>query len=362
MVQSFMQNLTSKSVTDSATMLPAGQTGALHLDCKAPIYFIINVSAGSSDSLALQQEIEDALQAAGRSGELIFSKPTDLPQNARKAAIKASLAHSAVVAVGGDGTINTVAQAAHAHGCAMGVIAQGTFNYFARTHGLPADVAQALHILLYSDPIPVQVATINNHVFLVNASLGLYPKLLEEREAYKARFGRSRFVAFGAACVTLLRSHRQLLLHIELAGTARDVRASTLFVGNNQLQLEQVGVQVNTPVGEHKGRANSEGRVAAVVLRPMGTLAMLRLMLHGAMGTLGQADNVESFEFDHMVVKPRLKFGRRKVKVAFDGEVQSMRSPIKFAVSLKPLYLLKPDVQSMSEATGRIDKTERKDT
>ena len=355
MVRSFMENFTSNSDNDDATKLPVGQSGALHLDYKAPIYFIINVSAGSSDALVLQQVIEDALQAAGRNGELIFCKPADLPQNARKAAIKASLAHSAVVAVGGDGTINTVAQAAHAHGCAMGVIAQGTFNYFARTHGLPADMAQAMHFLLRSDAMPVQVATINSHVFLVNASLGLYPKLLQEREAYKARFGRSRLVAFGAACVTLLRSHRQLLLHIELAGAAHNVRASTLFVGNNQLQLEQVGVQVVTPVGKHSGHANSHGRVAAVILRPMGTLAMLRLMLHGAMGTLGQADNVESFEFDHMVVKPRLKFGRRKVKVAFDGEVQSMRSPIEFAVSPKPLYLLKPDVQSMSDATGRAD-------
>ena len=351
-----MQNLTSKSDTDSATMLPVGQPSALHLDSKAPIYFIINVLAGSSDSLALQQVIEDALQAAGRSGELIFCKPADLPDHARKAAIKASLAHSAVVAVGGDGTINTVAQAAHAQGCAMGVIAQGTFNYFARTHGLPADMAQAMHILLHSAAMPVQVATINSHVFLVNASLGLYPKLLEEREAYKARFGRSRLVAFGAACVTLLRSHRQLLLHIELAGAARNVRASTLFVGNNQLQLEQVGVQVDTPVGEHSGSSNRNGRVAAVVLRPMGTLAMLRLMLHGAMGTLGQADNVESFEFDHMVVKSRLEFGRRKVKVAFDGEVQTMRSPIEFAVSKKPLYLLKPDVQSMSDTNERADR------
>ena len=328
-------------------------TGALELNSKAPLFFVINASAGSRDAQVQQQVIEDALKAAGRSGELIFSQPADLPDSARKAAFKAAIAQSAVVAVGGDGTINTVAQAAHAEGCAMGVIPQGTFNYFARTHGIAADVAQAMDILLHSTAMPVQVATINSRVFLVNASLGLYPKLLEDREAYKARFGRSRLVAFAAACVTLLQVHRQLRLHIELADAARDVRTSTLFVGNNQLQLEQVGVQVDTPVGEHTGYANRHGRVAAVMLRPMGTLAMLRLMLHGAMGTLGQADNVESFEFDHMVVKPRLDYGRKKVKVAFDGEVQWMQSPIEFAVSPKALYLIKPGVQSTSNLTER---------
>ena len=87
----------------------------------------------------------------------------------------------------------------------------------------------------------MQVAAINDRVFLVNASLGLYPDLLEDREAYKARFGRSRWVAFVAACATLLRAQRQLRLHIEMGGTVRDVRTLTLFVGNNRLQLQQFG-------------------------------------------------------------------------------------------------------------------------
>ncbi len=351
MVVNIIENFTITAYESVTDMLQEPSPCAPELNQKSPIYFVINASAGSRDAQLQQQVIEDALSVAGRTGELIFSQPEDLARNARTYALKAAQMHSAIVAMGGDGTINTVAQAAHTQGCAMGVIAQGTFNYFARTHGLPADVAQAMDILLHSPVVPVQVATINQHVFLVNASLGLYPKLLEDREAYKARFGRSRLVAFGAACITLLQAHRQLRLHIELANAARDVRTSTLFVGNNQLQLEQVGVQVHSTVGEHTGYANRHGRVAAVVLRPMGTLAMLRLMLHGAMGTLGQADTVDSFEFNRMVVKPRLDYGRRKVKVAFDGEVQWMQSPIEFAVSPRPLYLLKPSVQNMSSAT-----------
>jgi diacylglycerol kinase family enzyme len=104
------------------------------------------------------------------------------------------------------------AQAAHAAGCAMGVVPQGTFNYFARTHGIPADPTAAVRLLLRTSVVPVQVAGINDRVFLVNASLGLYPELLEDREAYKARFGRSRWVAFVAGCATLLRAQRRLRL------------------------------------------------------------------------------------------------------------------------------------------------------
>ena len=78
------------------------------------------------------------------------------------------------------------------------------------------------------------------------------------------------------------------------------------------------------------------------MLRPIGTLSMIRLMLHGAMGTLGEARSVERFEFEHMVVRPTLAPGRRGVKVAFDGEVTRMRAPLHFRVLAKPLYLLMP--------------------
>ena len=77
---------------------------------------------------------------------------------------------SQVVAVGGDGTLNTVARAAHKAGGVMGVVPQGTFNCFARTHGIPADPAEAMQLLLHAGPMPAQVATVNDRVFLVNAN------------------------------------------------------------------------------------------------------------------------------------------------------------------------------------------------
>jgi diacylglycerol kinase family enzyme len=322
--------------------------GAPKIDPAAPLIFVVNARAGTQQADVLCGLIEDALKAADRVGDLVFSEPKNLAQIAHQAAFKAVVTRTAVVAVGGDGTVNTVSQAAHAEGCVMGVLPCGTFNYFARTHGIAVDKMQAMQTLLGSSAKPVQVATVNKYIFLVNASLGLYPKLLEDREAYKARFGRSRLVALGAACVTLLRAHRQLRLHIELGATVHDVRTTTVFVGNNRLQLAQVGVQLGGSASAH-----DNGRVAAVMLRPMGTLAMVGLILHGAMGTLGEADNVESFEFEHMVVKPRLDLGRRKVKVAFDGEVRWMRWPIEFEVSQKPLYLLKPDTAQTIDITAQ---------
>ena len=124
--------------------------------------------------------------------------------------------------------------------------------------------------------------------------------------------------------------------------SVREVQTLTLFVGNNRLQLEQVGVHT----GGGAAQAAQDGRITAVMLRPIGVLAMLKLMLKGAMGSLGEAQSVEHFAFKRMLVRPTLTAGRRGVKVAFDGEVTRMRPPLNFRVLDKPLYLLKPRPQA----------------
>jgi diacylglycerol kinase family enzyme len=334
---------TPSSTSLNSTVSPSWRGS--QLDPASPLLFVINAASGRTDPDATREMIERALRAAGRTGELLFARPDELARIAQEAAARASARSSAIVAIGGDGTISSVAQAAYAADCAMGVVPQGTFNYFARTHGIPDDAAEAAQTLLHSAPVPVQVGLINDRVFLVNASLGLYPELLQDREAYKARFGRSRLVAIGSSLVTLLSKHRQLRLRIELGASARNVTTPTLFVGNNRLQLEQVGLQ--------EAQAIDEGCIAAVMARPIGALAMLWLLCRGAIGTLGEASAVESFKFQRMVVKPRLSLRRRTVKVALDGEVSWMRAPLEFQVSPKPLYLLKPMAEESAADLGQ---------
>ena len=314
------------------------------IDPEAPLLFVVNAASGVEGAQARREVIESTMRAAGRPCELLFADGAEVTEVARRAAAQARSRRSAVVAVGGDGTINAVAQAAHAEGCAMGVLPQGTFNYFARTNGIPAEPAAAIEALLRATPRPVQVGVVNGKVFLVNASLGLYPALLEDRESHKARFGRHRWVALLSALTTLARTHRQLRLRIEQGGQVRDVRTPTLFVGNNRLQLEQVGLRPSLCI--------DAGSIAAVMLKPIGTLTMLWLLARGAFGSLGEADDVESFAFRQMTVALSRGAGTRRVKVAFDGEVAWMHAPLRFEVAPRPLWLLKPAVADAAEVVG----------
>ena len=78
-----------------------------------------------------------------------------------------------------------------------------------------------------------------------------------------------------------------------------------------------------------------------MILKPIGTLSMLGLMLRGALGQLGEASGIERFVCQSLLVKRTHMLGRRRVKVAFDGEVGWMGSPLTIRVLPEPLWLLK---------------------
>jgi diacylglycerol kinase family enzyme len=173
---------------------------------------------------------------------------------------------------------------------------------------------------------------VNDRAFLVNASVGLYPKLLEDRESAKKRLGRSRLVATIAGIKTLLGEHRSLLLEVEHAGIKHVIRTPTLVVDNNRLQLEQLGLP--------EAEVVEGGQLAAFTVREEGAAALLGLAARGALGQLADADALTRFAFRKMVVRPRYPLGLRRIKVATDGEVTFLRVPLTFCVARTRLNLL----------------------
>ena len=305
-------------------------------DPQAPFFIVLNAGSGSSETEEQRAVIDEVLTQAGRTFQLaLVDDPENIAGIAARAARQARAAGGILVAAGGDGTINAVAREAVDQGCLFGVLPQGTFNYFGRAHHIPEDLGDAVRALLDAHIQPVQVGVVNDRIFLVNASIGLYPRMLEEREIDKKQFGRSRFVAFLSGLKTFVSPHRRLRITLDLDGKERTLRTSTLFVGNNRLQMEQVGI---APLSD----ALEDGKLAAIAPKSVGKLGMLGLMLRAMLGRLGEADNLVTFSFRRMTVRPRKFYGKRRVKVATDGEVTQMDTPLEFRVLEGQLLLLKP--------------------
>jgi diacylglycerol kinase family enzyme len=299
----------------------------------APLYIVLNSGSGSEDADESARRIAEVLTAANRPHDIIrLSDSMSMEQATRNAVAAARRTGGILVAAGGDGTLNAVAQAALATGCPFGVIPQGTFNYFARANGIPEDTREAARALLSARICEVPVGLVNDQLFLVNASVGLYPETLEAREQQKQRHGRRRTVAIWAALRTVLREHRPMRLRIELQSQVHELATLTFFVGLNRLQLEQTGLDTDRP---------SPWQLTAVVLKPVSTARLLWLMLKGAMGDLAQSQGVETFTFSRLAVAPA-NARIRRMKVATDGETRWMTAPLEFKIAAEPLRLLVP--------------------
>lgn len=302
----------------------------------APFFIVLNAASGACDSQTARSTIEAVFAEGERRCEFfVAERGADVAECTQRAAEAAERNAGVVVAVGGDGTINAAARATLPTGRPLGIVPQGTFNYTTRAHGIPNEVEAAARSLLSARIVPLQVGSVNDRLFLVNAGVGLHPELLEDREAYKARFGRTRAVAFGAGLATLLGNHRQLSLEIEHDRERELVRTPSLFVGNNPLQFEQTGLEQAEDAVERR-------RLAAVIVKPVSTWQLIALALRGALGRLGDDERVRTFGFRRMVVSPHGRGPRRTIKVATDGEVHVLRPPLVFGIAERRLPLLVP--------------------
>lgn len=301
----------------------------------APLYVVLNAGSGHVETQHRLDTVKRVLSEAGRTHEIIhLEDPRQLTRATARAIALAQENQGAVIAAGGDGTINAVVQQVLPTGLAFGVLPQGTFNYFGRTHGITSDIEEAARALLTAGIKRVQVGLINDRVFNVNASIGLYPDLLQDREAFKRRFGRSRLVAHLSSLVTLLSQHSDWVIRLASDTGTRTIVTPTLFVGNNALQLAQIGIPEAPEL--------NDGHLVGIHIKPVGKWAMLGLVLRGALGQLGDADKVSSFAFTSLVVEPRLPKRPRRLKVATDGEIAWMKTPLHFQISPQPLRLLVP--------------------
>ncbi len=321
------------AMSSTHTDAPSAPTATLPvLTGQEPFFVVLNAGSGRGEADEVRATIERILQEAGRRCEIrVVDDPSRLTEHADWAVQSARAQQGVVVAAGGDGTLNAVTQSVLGTGLPFAILPQGTFNYFGRTYGIPADTERATRAMLDATIEPVQVGMLNEHAFLVNASLGLYPQLLEDREAYKQRYGRSRGVALWSGLVTAWRRPRQLSLTLLQDGRTRVLRTPTLVVGNNALQLEQLGFAEVDLL--------EQGSLVAMSPKPVGSLALYGMIVRGLLSRLGEADNVVSFGFQELRVKYRR--GMRH-KVAMDGEIFHMDGELIFKVCPDPLPLLVP--------------------
>jgi len=235
-----------------------------------------------------------------------------------------------VVIGGGDGSIRTAARALVGSGVPLGVLPLGTLNHFARDLRIPFAIDEAIAVIATGHAHAVDVGEVNDETFINNSSIGIYPYLVLDRERSGRKQGLDRWAAMFFA---VLRTFRNFPLHrltVKTTGLAEPCRTPCVFVGSNEydLMVPKIGRRERLDRGE----------LCLYVARPQSRLSLLWLACRCMLGLIEQARDLRILKVTAAEITSRNK----RLVVAFDGEIETMRPPLRYRTRPGALLVLVP--------------------
>jgi len=129
-------------------------------------FLIVNLIAGHGRCKALFPSIQEQLDRRGVDYDLHYTNEPLEAIDVARMGIEAGFTN--IVAMGGDGTINEVANGVRDSDAVLSLIPAGTGNDFVRMMGIPADPVQALDVLSSDRIRTIDLACINDERCFVN--------------------------------------------------------------------------------------------------------------------------------------------------------------------------------------------------
>ena len=266
----------------------------------------------------------DAISSAGFDLEEI--EPGELEKSLRKAIDDGA---ERILVAGGDGTIATAAALVARTETELAILPGGTLNHFARDHGIPTDLGDAAKVAGSGEIIGADLGYVNDCVFLNTSSIGAYVTFVRARERLEKRFGYK--IASFLAAVRMVSEIRSFGVELEVEGVKKTYRASLVFigVGERELQVPTLGSRIpNGKRGLHVMivRGRRPARLFAVALNAMAK---------------GTKDTSMLPEFESFVVNNcRIDLTQARATVAVDGELKAMKTPLEYRFERDALRLV----------------------
>jgi len=234
--------------------------------------------------------------------------------------------YEAIVAVGGDGTVNATARLAVQHSLPLGVIPAGTLNHFAKDLGLPLQAAKAVVAIVKGKLLAIDYATVNGELFINNSSIGIYPSTVLRRERKSRLF---KWPATAVAFVAALFRHHTIHAHITTPTETWEHRSPLIFVGNNEYQVEKVGFT--------KRETLSRGQLFLYAVQAARPMALLLLALLSLIGMRRRSTDFRSVSSGPITIKS----SKASVNVAIDGEIVRLHFPLDYKLHAQGLKVYK---------------------
>ena len=294
------------------------------------ICFIINAAAGGQDAAGIASALPHLLAKFNRPFEVrLLRRGRDV----RQATVRAvQEGFRIIVGAGGDGTVNAIASHLAGTDRCLGILPTGTFNYVARSFGIPLAIEEAVRVIVEGRELAIDVGEVNGWAFLNNAGLGGYVKIVRRREQVFHTWGRSRIAAYWVILRSLFDLRRSLTLKVTVDGELWQYRTPMAFVAKSAYQLEQYGLAGTACI--------SQRQLALFVAPDCGGLELIRRAVELALGNLEPERDFTLHCGSNILVET----SKRKRHVICDGEVRRLTAPFRFRILKDALRVLVPPV------------------
>jgi diacylglycerol kinase family enzyme len=276
---------------------------------------------------AIRDKVADAIKAAGIDGEVELIAGGDCEVRCRAIAERGD---PLLIVGGGDGTVSAAASALIGTGTRLGILPLGTLNHFARDLGIPLDLDEAAKLVAAGGERDVDVAEMNEHIFINNSAVGIYPLMVVDRDLQRKRLGRSKRLAMLVASArTLARfGHQRLTLTVD--DQSARVDTPLLFVGNNDYRLD-----LGAP-----GRRESldDGKLCVLLMRKKTRRGFFAATIRALLDRTRRDDMVRLEDVERLRVDSR----RSHLAVSLDGEVVRAVPPLDYRIRKKALRVIAP--------------------
>jgi YegS/Rv2252/BmrU family lipid kinase len=289
---------------------------------------VVNTRSGPDRIEDGGRGIEAVFAAQGLRARAVLVQPGEAIADAVDRALGEGV--RAIVAAGGDGTLNAVAGRLLDRDVALGVLPRGTLNHFARDLGIPFDLDGAVRVIAEGHQAAIDVGEVNRRIFLNNSSIGLYPRIVSEREHARRHLGFGKWPALVRATWHALHSRSSFDAVVCVDGRNIERRTPFIFVGNNAYVLEGFGIGQRLSL--------DDGVLSLYVLRPKTAVGYVWLGLRALLGIGSHTGDFDAFEAEEFEVHGR----RDDNEVATDGEVNTMATPICYRIRKRALRVFAP--------------------
>jgi diacylglycerol kinase family enzyme len=294
----------------------------------ARVSVLINRGGGAAAADSeIAEKVAAALVGAGLTGDVELVDGGECEVRCRAVAERGD---PLLIVGGGDGTIAAAASALVGTGTLLGILPLGTLNHFARDLEIPTALDEAAKLIAAGTERRVDVAQMNNRIFINNSAIGLYPLMVVDRDLQRRRLGRSKRLAMIVASLRTLARFNHQRLTLTVNDRKAQIDTPLLFVGNNDYRID-----LGAP-----GQRDSleDGQLCVLVMRKKTRSGLIAASVRALLNRSRPDDMVRLDGVERL----RVSSHRSQLAVSLDGEVARVAPPLDYRIRKKALRVVAP--------------------